>query len=428
MSKKSQDDDLNIWVIEPHQPLIFRDGRPFNLKPGVIAQSLPFPFPSTTTGGVRTQAGLNQEGIFDHTSEKQLEALKNLKVRGPLLVQLHANEDDYEKQQEEPIDWFMPAPADALLLKPDKKSSSEAKALLKRLVPIEETPEILTDLTDICQEEKIEPSLQLVGMHPWISGKPIAGSPRYWKWHTFKEWLLHPEEKEIATWDELGIMGLQQEERVHVRMDGENHKGKDGALFATRGMEFVTRNDGEGLQAARILALAVIVDKGAQLAPQPGFSTLGGERRIVYWQNYTSRSISCPPELIEKIVVHEGSWSCRMILLTPASFKGGFYPKKIQEPQDGVTPILKAIAIQRPEVISGWDFTKNEKGRTGAPKKTRRLAPAGTVLYLELKGERDNIQRWVERYWLECISDEVQDCNDGFGLAVIGTWDTNNKR
>lgn len=429
MSKTGQEDQLNIWVIEPHEPLIFRDGRPFNLKPGVIAQSLPFPFPSTTTGGVRTQAGLNAEGIFVHTSAKQLEALKNLKVRGPLLVQLRPNADQHKKEdadkqkpQEDLIDWFVPPPADALLLKPTK-SASEAKALLKRLVPIETTG-ILTDLANISQgEQKIELSLHLIGMHPHISGKPVAKPPRFWKWNTFKEWLLHPEEKEIATWDELGIMGLQQEERVHVSMDGENHKGKDGALFATRGMEFIARNDEEGLQNARTLALAVIVDKDAQPAPHPGFAALGGERRIVHWQNYASSALSCPSDLTKKIVVHEGSWSCRMILLTPAYFEKGFYPTKILEEQDGVTPIVKAIAIQRPDVISGWDFTaKNERGRMGAPKKTRRLAPAGAVLFLTLKGELAAIQRWVQRHWLECISDEPQDCNDGFGLAVIGTW------
>lgn len=381
MDKADQEDALNIWVIEPHQPLIFRDGRPFDLKPGVIAQSLPFPFPSTTTGGVRTQAGLNKEGIFDHISEKQLEALKNLKVRGPLLVQLPARQDYPEKQGEEPIEWFMPAPADALLLKPDEKSSTEqgkgAKARLKRLAPIENKPEILTDLTDICQDEEIDSPLQLVGMQQWISGKPIENPPRYWKWHTFRAWLLHPsEEIEIASWDQLGITGLPQEERVHVRMDGANHKGKDGSLFATRGIEFVIRNDNEG---PRALALAVIVDKNAQLAPQPGFATLGSERRIVHWQNHTSRSIACPPELIDHIVVHEGSWSCRMILLTPASFKKGFYPTNIQETQDGVTPQLKAIAIQRPEVISGWDFTaKNGKGAPKRRAALHLLAPSST--------------------------------------------------
>src|SRR6266536_998598 len=102
---------MSIWIIEPHEPLIFRDGRPFSTNPGASANSLPFPFPSTTTGGVRTQAGLDGHGIFTRTSEEVL----RLHVRGPLLVQLPVNGSEPEK-----LDWLAPAPADALLLKPEK--------------------------------------------------------------------------------------------------------------------------------------------------------------------------------------------------------------------------------------------------------------------------------------------------------------------
>lgn len=426
---QQENDALNVWVIEPHEPLIFRDGRPFNLKPGIIAQSLPFPFPSTTTGGVRTQAGLDEQGIFAYTSDTQLDALKKLKVRGPLLVQIAHHDEDDEQKKEDALEWFVPAPADALLLKPgddapksDDDASSKTKALLKRLVPIKKTMDELTDLASV-HEDKGRPPLHLVGMQPYISGKPVEKPPRYWKWCVFQEWLLNPEEKEIKSWSDLGIAGLAQEERTHVGMDRENHKGKDGALFATRGMEFVAFNDDEGLQEAHPLGLAMILENDAQPTPRENFATFGGERRIVRWHNYTSSTLTCPPELIAKIVVGEDKvWSCRMILLTPAYFKEGFYPTEIQKEQDGIKPIIKAIAIQRPEVISGWDLVKR------APKKTRRLASAGTVFFLELQGEQEAIRNWVRKYWLECISDkddndEPQDCNDGFGLAVIGTWD-----
>jgi CRISPR-associated protein Cmr3 len=427
MNEKSQERELTIWVIEPHEPLIFRDGRPFSTRPGVVAQSLPFPFPATTTGGVRTQAGLDDRGIFTYTSDDQLEALKKLKVRGPLLVQILSQDEikdrkdkkgkKDQKNQEEALDWFVPAPADALLLKPDEKTSSEVKALLKCLLPVKIT-DALTDLACVGEGKKIELPLQLVGMQTWISGKPISKPPRYWKWDIFQQWLLQPEETEIAAWSDLGSMGPQQEQRVHVSMDGENHRGKDGALFATRGMEFVVFNDEDGLQHAHQLGLAMIVEKDAQPVPHEGFAAFGGERRIVRWRNYTSSQLACPSELLTKIVVNEMEiWSCRMILLTPAYFAQGFYPTELQNEQDGVQPTVKAIAIQRPDVISGWDFVK------GKPKETRRLAPAGTVLFIELKGKQEAVRSWVERHWLQCISDEPQNRNDGFGLAVIGTWD-----
>ena len=63
---------MTTWIIEPHDPLIFRDGRPFGPNPGARAKTLSFPFPSTTTGGVRTRAGLDKDkGTFITTRENK---------------------------------------------------------------------------------------------------------------------------------------------------------------------------------------------------------------------------------------------------------------------------------------------------------------------------------------------------------------------
>src|SRR5947207_14049306 len=99
---------MEIWLIEPHDSLIVRDGRPFGPNPGARATSLSFPFPSTTTGGVRTRVGQNADGIFDLASN-QLAQLKQLSVRGPLLVQLTPECNDIA-----PNKWFVPATFDAL--------------------------------------------------------------------------------------------------------------------------------------------------------------------------------------------------------------------------------------------------------------------------------------------------------------------------
>src|SRR5690242_21691288 len=98
---------MSIWIIEPHDPLIFRDGKPFGPTPGARAKSLAFPFPSTIAGSVRTQAGLDENGIFRFVEKDlhkdELAALKGWAVRGPFLVQLNA-----EGEIEE---WLLPAPA-----------------------------------------------------------------------------------------------------------------------------------------------------------------------------------------------------------------------------------------------------------------------------------------------------------------------------
>ncbi|MEW6405859.1 MAG: type III-B CRISPR module-associated Cmr3 family protein, partial [Chloroflexota bacterium] len=56
---------------------------------------------------------------------------------------------------------------------------------------------------------------------------------------------------------------------------------------------------------------------------------------------------------------------------------------------------------------------------------TRRMSPAGSVYFLELNGSEANISSFIEAVWMQNISDDEQDCRDGFGLAVLGTWDGN---
>ena len=72
--------------------------------------------------------------------------------------------------------------------------------------------------------------------------------------------------------------------------------------------------------------------------------------------------------------------------------------------------------MDRP-VVSGWDLAQ------GRPKETKRLAPAGSVYFLELAGEREDIRRWCDEAWLNCVGDGAQDRRDGFGLAALGTWE-----
>ena len=55
---------MTRWIIEPLDPLIVRDGRPFDPTPGARARSVPFPYPSTTTGGIRTRAGKDDNGAL----------------------------------------------------------------------------------------------------------------------------------------------------------------------------------------------------------------------------------------------------------------------------------------------------------------------------------------------------------------------------
>lgn len=392
---------MTIWIIEPHDPLIVRDGKPFGPNPGALANSLPFPFPSTTTGGVRTRAGLDDNGVFIQ-SKTNIDAVKKIKVRGPLLVEYDALEGA--------LQWMVPAPHDALLLPgiPDAsgaKDAADAKPKIKQLVPLNLPIDVMTNL---------DPALQPVGMpnpDKQDKDKPLQNPPRFWYWKHFETWLLHPERLAEMTLGELGHHGPQRERRIHVSIDPEKLTNKDGALFGTSGLEFSSGKP-DKLSSAKQLALAVSVDSEVGEQMPKGLAGFAGERRIVSWRQSNQALPTCPDELVENILKHK---ACRLILITPGYFSNGYTPAGSDVTRKGVTPHLTGIAVKRPEVVSGWDLAIRK------PKPSRRLAPAGTVLFLKFDENTDEtaIRDWIDDIWMKCVGDSAA-CNDGFGLAVLG--------
>ncbi|NTU79616.1 MAG: type III-B CRISPR module-associated protein Cmr3 [Chloroflexales bacterium] len=382
---------MTVWIIEPRDPLIVRDGRPFGPDPGVRAVSLAFPFPSTTTGALRSQAGKDARGIFDPS---QIERVKRIPVRGPLLVEWDTDKERW--------DYLASAPADALLFEADEKHP----AIRRRLAPLPLEAEEFTDLPE---------GLTPVGMLCADPRKPKKDAPAFWRWERFAEWLTSPPDESPIS-NDLGHSGPTRESRIHIKFNASRGTSEDGKLFETSGLEFTHGGqDRQTLSAARHLALAVEVRDDAIPHPQP-VDTLGGERRMAVWQRGELDLPLIPASLAEQIAQ---SGHCRLILLTPACFEKGYLPGWLRESRHGLTPQLVAAAVGRPQVVSGWDYEQKR------PKPTRRLAPAGSVYFLSLGDDQEAIRKWVEATWMHCVSDDAQDQSDGFGLAVLGTWDGN---
>lgn len=397
---------MKTWIIEPRDSLIVRDGRPFGLGAGMRATSLDFPFPSTTTGGVRTRAGLDAQSIFD---KNLIGTVKGISVKGPLLVELDQNTDAI-------IDWLVPAPADALLMRDE---GNDKRAEIKRLAPINAS-QGLTNLSEVSDD------LLPVGRIPEQNKrkqKPLDDAPRYWRWEHFSQWLIGAKDFPVEL-KSLGHSGPEKDSRVHASINESLTTGQTGEnnLFQTRGLEF-RRILSEGkLKDTKRLALVVFVDDSAQAHNiNSGIAPLGGERRLVVWRDDTTDKANDIRQCPTKKEISESGY-CRLILLTPAFFKSGSYPEKLLQTLHGITPKLKAIAHNRYQVVSGWDFEIDK------PKPTRRLVPSGAVLFLELDGDKNQREEWIEKTWLSCVSDgdpnNKQDFRkDGFGLAVLGTWD-----
>lgn len=394
---------MKTWIIEPRDPLIVRDGRPFGADiAGARARSLDFPFPSTTTGGVRTRYGRAKGGDFDAAL---IAEVKSKCMRGPLLVELDA--------KGEIENWMFTAPADARWF--ERESPDEKQAVLKNLVPLR-----LRDNEKINLEGDLCPA----GLTSPISRKPFGYAPRYWRREKFEQWLKDPTvltaDKHVVA--DFGHSGPTAEERTHVSITPATQTAADGALYQTRGLEF-TRLDGrEQLSEARRLALALTTDADPLTS---GLAPLGGERRLVTWRESAQELPGCPPEVRAAI---QRAAACRVALLTPAYFTQGFRPAWLLQSHANVTAELKAAAVHRAQVVSGWDFDRT-KSKHGQPKPTRRLVPAGSVYFLKLTGKPDAIGDWVDAMWMNCVSDNRndgeapdQDRRDGFGLIALGAW------
>lgn len=374
-------DILSTWIVEPRDPLIVRDGRPFTDEGGSVARTLPFPFPSTIAGGVRTRAGLDATGRFAAAPASVL----GHSILGPLLVRLDG--------AGQIASLFGPRPADAAGFDED-----HGRLRIEPLEPVATPEGAASDLPE---------GLLPVGL-PWSSKpqKPSTRVPRFWTWECFADWLERP-----SVWtdlpDQLGIDCLHVDVRTHVGISPETGASEEGVLFSTRGLEF-SRRDSSGGEAR--LAMAVATD--APIAAG-GLAPLGGERRIVEWRRSSIPLPSCPQTIVDAVVRDR---ACRVVLATPGVFEGGWRPRWLLEPRHGVSAQLVAAAVGRAETVSGWDFKKK------TPKPTRRLAPAGSVYFLRLEGGEDAIRAWVDATWLTSVSDGDQDRLDGFGLVAVGTW------
>jgi CRISPR-associated protein Cmr3 len=381
---------MSVWLIQPRDPLIFRDGKPFNATPGAQATSLPFPYPSTLAGGVRTRAGRDETGWFD--PGQQIDRLLQLNVRGPILVML----DDAGEIER----CYFPAPADSLIIQ--EGTESQGRRLWAR--PVQPFVGAATNL---------EQGLP-VSVNPVVKQKPHPRAPRFWNWETMRTWLTQPTDDAAAVnLSTLGISGLVQESRVHVRIDAQTRTASERFLFQTNGLDFSTtpqENDKKVLSKFKQYALAVETD--AEFVP--GVDFLGGERRTVAWIQSGKRLPSCPDEIRRAIVDQK---HCRLALATPAVFRQGHLPKWICQNTPGLKVAIVAAAVPRYRAVSGWDAKK------GTQKASRRLAPAGSVYFLSLEGDEPAIQQFIDSVWMKMVSDDEQDRRDGFGLALLGVWD-----
>lgn len=400
---------MPLWIIEPRDPLIVRDGRPFGSDSNARAVTLPFPYPSTLVGALRTRAGLGANGLFDG---KSIDRVKQYVLHGPLLV--HLNEDGSIAE------WLLPAPSDALLLDPAPEEAQKDCIYRYSMAPQassdegDEPAQVYTNIPD-----GLRPIAPLTTHREKVSKR----APRFWRGEHVLGWLRDPQDGPVEV-QELGIKGLELNMRVHVSIQPDAQTASEGALFQTIGLEFTHGAGGSWAQPKR-LALAAHFS-GAMPHFDGGLAPLGGERRLMHWRqmpNDLSPFTDADREGIFAQIIK--TRRCRVVLLTPAWFKDGFRPP-LQWERDSVHAQVKGACVPRMQVISGWDMAAR------SPKRTSALAPAGSTYFVEFPKQLSDadVRRWLDATWMKNVSDEQKQnasddwqwALDGFGLAVLGVW------
>lgn len=351
----------------------------------------------------------SRNGAFSLPTGALGELKEKVIVQGPLLAELCTNCGVVRQ-------WLAPAPHDAVFL-----SGEGDRVTLKRLVP---RPLEAGEAMDSLGEKGLVP---LGFQDAETYGKPPKGVPSFWSWSDFEAWLTAPEDRAGVNLLSLGTGGLPVETRAHLAIQPGERVGIDGMLFQTSGLRFLQK--GASRLAPRRFAMSLRCEgatvAGRDLALEEQIAPLGGERRLARWSPASQPWPRMPEAIRERIVA---SRRARLILLTPAIFKNGALPawNSGRWPWGGpVSAGVRAASVPRPAVVSGWDLAaKNDSGTFGRPKETRRLAAAGSVYFLALQdGSEADVRRWCDATWLACVSDDEQDRRDGFGLAVLGTWE-----
>ncbi len=359
---------MTWWTLEPLDPLMIRDGRPFGLDTEG-ARSLPFPTPSVVAGTLRSRIGIAAGGT-------DFAATLKIDVAGPLRVEIGAEGDSARP--------LLLAPRDCVLF--ERKNEEWPRY---RLGPVERWSDGHADLPAHLRPVSADLPAE----------KPAKDAPAFWDLETFRRWCAAPPAHDALT-RSATRPALVHETRIHVGIDGQTRTASDGQFFQTDGLRLTSRRDG----APGTWERSVLAVRCADPTLTDGLVPFGGERRL----SRLERATKAVTAALDGWTAPPVTTRARVILLTPAIFAEGALPATIAGAR------VVAAAVGRPEVVSGWDMAAR------GPKPSRRCAPAGSVYWVEL-GDLEPAE-WAKSVHLQTVSTLPQDQLDGFGLAAVGVW------
>ena len=372
---------MNWHYIEPLDVLYLRGNKLFG-DPGSYGESLVPPWPSAVAGAIRSSI-LARDGVdlpAFANSEAPHDTLGTPKEPGDFMVR----DFSLARQGDGVLEAVYAPPADLVITKTDDDTLR-----VSRLQPEKPYQGIASSM----------PTASLPVLACSDRAKPETG---LWLTQSAYEAYLRGE-----TPDAGGLLRTvelwRMDERVGVGLDPARRRAEDGKLFSVQavafceGVGFLAATEGDGLDTDTLLRF-------------------GGDGRAARCRPVDAYH---PPEPDLAAVAESGR--ARIVLTTPGIFSEGWRLPGMAE--DGrfelgdVKGRVVAAAVNRAEVISGWDIAKRQ------PKDARRAAPAGSVYWIEdLKANEASLRKLVKHgLWPENDYDKTRQV-EGFNRFTFATY------
>ncbi len=391
------------YFIEAVDVLFLRGNKLFG-DPGSFGESVVPPWPSVLAGALRS-ALLVHKG-YDLARFARGEILADPELGTPThpgtftLTHFHLARR-FGDGRVEPLFGF---PADLVA-----NTRSDGAIDIRRVLPHKPADGILSSAT----------TEMLAVLPEKERAKPVTGlwlNPAGWRSHLNGQ-KIDPG-KDILETEKLWKLDT----RVGVGLDPIQRRAAEGKLFTVQGVVPRKKEHGkpDGDVPFDVGFLAGVT--GAEL-PVLLTLRLGGDGRGAL----AERVESAIPEANYGAIVKAGR--CRLILTTPGLFPGGWRPIGVREEGrdlrfelHGVKGCLVCAAVPRAEIISGWDIAKWTTGR-GGPKPAQRVAPTGSVYWLEeLNATAEALPRLVQcGLWSDPPDNQVR-WAEGFNRVTIAAY------
>ncbi|HEU4636124.1 MAG TPA: type III-B CRISPR module-associated Cmr3 family protein [Edaphobacter sp.] len=377
----------NVRVaLVPRDGIFCKDGRGWQTSSAGRGYALDWPWPSTILGALRTAWGRLEEhrtktafGANEWRTRTGLQLTRTLTLRRPFNAYWTSDH----------VVW--PVPSDALWV--------QDRGEVVRLNPTPSPVPTLGRDDDAIRESLWRPTVE-------FEGKPLA-RPRWLSAQDFASWLAGVS---VSAHSDTAVPSPTKRRQTRIGIRPDELTAGDGALFSHEVLETLERC------AEWAIGAEVTLPSGSF----PPVGALGSDSRTVKIEPIPPTLFDPPQRVIDSF--SDGMFGMRLVAVTPLCFEGGWLPDGIHvteglyqgtlKPLEGEL-ILRAAFVGRPVHVSGWDMAVQ------APKPTSRMAPPGSVFFIQRADRKPFTKADARSMWLARLGGRT---DEGFGLVVPGTW------